>query len=47
MLTQDELLNILKIPLGYALKIHSAINMLRRRVPIFDFIETMNITKKK
>lgn len=47
MLTQDELLNIMTIPLGHALKIHNAIKMLRKRVPIFDFIESMNCTKKK
>lgn len=40
MLNQDELVDVLKIPLGYALKIHCAIMMFRNRVPIFDFIET-------
>lgn len=54
MLTQDEILRIMKIPFGHAIKICSAITMLRQRVPVFDWIDStthallkMNTEQKK
>lgn len=39
MLTQEELLKILKMPLGQALKLTNAIIMLRQRISAFDEVE--------
>lgn len=36
MLTQEDLTNILNIPLGPALKLHNAIVVLRQRISAFD-----------
>lgn len=40
MLNQDDMVNILKIPLGQAIKLNNAIVMLRQRVSVFDLAET-------
>lgn len=39
MLTQGEIMSKMKIPFGHALKIYSAITMLRQRVPVFDWVK--------
>jgi len=36
MLTQEDLTNILNIPLGPALKLHNAIVVLRQKISAFD-----------
>lgn len=41
MLTQDEVLTLMEIPFGHAIKIYSAIKMLRQRVPVFDWIDSI------
>lgn len=40
MLTQEELLKVIKMPLGQALKLFNAIIMLRQRISAYDEIET-------
>lgn len=39
MLTQDDLMNILKVPLCPAIKIHNAIVVLRQRACVFDVVK--------
>jgi len=38
MLTQDDILKVLKIPLGKALKIINAIIMLRQRISGYEYM---------
>lgn len=39
MLSIEDIMNVINIPFGHAIKIYSAITMLRQKVPAFDLVD--------